>query len=42
MGVAFYNHKKIYLLKPVPEIDSKEEVLGMKPTVINDDLHLIQ
>jgi hypothetical protein len=41
MGVAFYSHKKIYLLKSVPETDSKEEILGMKPTVIADDLSLI-
>jgi hypothetical protein len=42
MGVAFYLKKPIYLLKRIPELSYKEEVLGMKPVVLNDDLSLIK
>ncbi len=42
MGLAFYLNKKIFLLNPVPEISYKEEILGMKPIVINGDLELIK
>ena len=38
MGVAFYLKKPIYLLNPIPEISYKEEILGVKPIVINGDL----
>lgn len=38
MGLAFHLNKKIYLLNPIPEVSYKEEILGMKPTVINNDL----
>lgn len=38
MGLAFYLHKPIYLLNPLPEISYKEEILGMKPIVIGGDL----
>ncbi|VVB80895.1 Uncharacterised protein [uncultured archaeon] len=38
MGLAFHLDKKIFLLKHIPEISYKEEILGMKPTVINEDL----
>jgi len=38
MGVAFYLKKPIYLLNPIPETSFKEEVLGMKVMVINNDL----
>jgi diphthamide synthase subunit DPH2 len=38
MGIALHLHKKIFLLNTVPEIDYKEEILGMRPTVINGDL----
>ena len=41
MGVAFYLKKPIYLLNPIPEIAWKEEILGMKPMVINRDLKLL-
>ena len=37
MGVAFYLKKPIYLLNPIPETSIKEEVLGMKVVVINND-----
>ncbi len=42
MGVAFYLKKKIFLLNPIPEISSKEEILGMKPIVLNGDLSLVK
>jgi hypothetical protein len=38
MGVAFHLGKKIYLLNPVPDIAWKEEILGMRPEVLNGDL----
>ena len=38
MGLAFHLNKKIFLLKNIPEITNKEEILGMKPTIINEDL----
>jgi len=37
MGLAFYLGKKIYLLNPIPEVSYKEEILGMKPVVINNN-----
>lgn len=41
MGLAFYLKKPIFLLNPIPEIAWKEEILGMKPVVINGDLKLL-
>jgi hypothetical protein len=41
MGVAFYLNKLIYLLRPLPEISYREEILGMFPIVINGDLNKI-
>ncbi len=41
MGLAFHLCKPIYLLHPIPEISYKEEILGMNPVVINDNLDLI-
>lgn len=41
IGVAFFLRKKIFLLNPIPEIPSREEILGMKPIVINGDLNKI-
>ena len=38
MGLAFHINKPIYLLNPIPEISYKEEILGMKPMVLNGDL----
>ncbi|MEK7680940.1 MAG: hypothetical protein AAB348_02760 [Patescibacteria group bacterium] len=42
MGLAFHLNKKIYLLNGMPEISYKEEILGMKPIVINQDLTKMQ
>lgn len=41
MGLAFHHQKKIFLLNPIPEIGSKEEILGMRPRIINGNLSLI-
>lgn len=38
MGLAFHLKKTIYLLNKVPEISYKEEILGMRPIVIDNDL----
>lgn len=41
IGVAFYKKQPIYLLNPIPKVDFVEELLGMKPTVLNGDLTAI-
>ena len=38
MGLALYLKKKIYLLNQVPELPYKEEILGVKPVILNGDL----
>lgn len=42
MGLAFYFNKKLFLLNDIPEINCKEEILGMKPIVIGQDLEKIK
>lgn len=42
MGLAFYLKKKIYLLNEVPELAYKEEILGVKPIILNGDLTKIK
>lgn len=43
IGVAFYNKKKIFILNDVsPELTYKQEILGMKPTILAGDLSLIR
>jgi len=42
MGLAFFLNKKIYLLNSIPEMSYKEEILGVKPVVINGDLNEIK
>jgi len=42
MGFAFFLNKKIYLLNSIPEMSYKEEILGVKPVVINGDLNEIK
>jgi len=42
IGLAFYLRKPIYLLNAFSEISYKEEVLSMRPIVINGDLNLIR
>ena len=41
MGLAMHLKKKIYLLSSVPKISCKEEILGMKPIIINNNLNEI-
>lgn len=38
MGLAFHLTKKIFLLNAIPDISYKEEILGMKPIIIGNDL----
>lgn len=42
MGLAFYLHKKIFLLNDIPEMSYKEEIFGMLPQVIHGDFLQIQ
>jgi len=43
IGIAFYSKKKIFILNPVsPELSYKQEILGMRPVVLNGDLSLIK
>jgi len=42
LGLAFYLNKKLFILNPIPDISYKEEILGMKPIVINGDLKMIR
>lgn len=41
MGVAFFLEKPVYLLNQIPELLYKEEILGMKPVVLESDLEKI-
>lgn len=43
IGLAFYLKKPIYLLNPMSsELSYKQEVLGMKPVLLNGDVSLVQ
>jgi hypothetical protein len=42
IGLAFHLNKKIFFLNSIPEISYKEELLGMKPIIIHQDLTLIK
>ena len=41
MGLVFHHGKGIYLFGPIPELAYKEEILGMKPMVIDADFSRI-
>jgi hypothetical protein len=42
IGVAFYLHKPIYILNSVSsELSYKQEIMGMKPILLNGDVSLI-
>lgn len=41
LGLAFHLNKKLFLLNDIPEMSYKEEIIGMKPVIINKDLTLI-
>lgn len=38
MGIALFLKKKIYLLNEIPELSYKEEILGVRPIILNGDL----
>ena len=42
IGLAFFLKKKIYLLNEIPELSYKEEILGVKPIILNGDLSKIK
>ena len=42
MGLAFFLKKKIYLLNELPELSYKEEILAVKPIIINGELSKIK
>lgn len=43
IGVAFYLQKKVFILNPVSsELSYKQEILGMKPTILNGNLNLVK
>lgn len=43
IGVAFYLKKNIYILNPVSsELSYKQEIMGIKPIIIINDLSLIK
>ena len=41
MGIAFFLNKPIYFMHPIPEQSSKEEILGMKPIILNENLNIL-
>jgi hypothetical protein len=42
MGLAFFLRKKIYLLHEIPKLPYKEEILGVKPIILDNDLSKIK
>lgn len=42
MGIAFWLGKKIFLLRPVPQMDYLTEMHALQPIVINGDLSIIR
>jgi len=42
MGLAFHLGKPIFLLNPIPDVHWKEEIVGMRPIVINRDLRQLK
>jgi hypothetical protein len=38
MAVAYYLSKKIFLMSDIPEMVYREEILGMNPTILHEDL----
>ncbi len=41
IGFAHVLNKKIFLLNPIPEISYRDEILSMKPFILNGNLDLI-
>jgi predicted RNA-binding protein with PUA domain len=42
MGFAHVLNKKIFLLNPIPEMGYEDEIVAMKPVVLNNDLEKIK
>jgi hypothetical protein len=42
MGFAYVLDKKIFLLNDIPDLPIKDEIIAMKPIVLNGDLSLIK
>ena len=42
MGFAYVLNKKIFLLNDIPDVSYKDEIVAMKPIVLNGDLSLIK
>lgn len=42
MGLAFHLRKPIYVLYNIPELGYKEEILGMKPVCLHEDLSVLK
>jgi hypothetical protein len=38
MGLALFLNKKIFLLNPIPDMPSKEEIIGVNPVILDGDL----
>lgn len=41
MALAFYLKQKIFLMHPIPEVSYREEIVGMKPVILDGDLSKI-
>lgn len=41
MGFAHILNKKIFLLNPIPEVSYKDEIIAMKPSVLDGNLEKI-
>lgn len=41
LAFAYVQNKKLYLLNPIPNIDFADEIIAMKPIVLNGNLELI-
>ncbi|MFW5887968.1 MAG: hypothetical protein ACOCUH_04150 [Bacteriovoracia bacterium] len=41
IGIAFFLNKPVYLFNRIPEISYKEEILGIKPIILERDLSKI-
>jgi len=42
MGLALHINKPIYLLNEIPQMNYREEILGMQPVILNGDLSKIK
>ena len=42
MAIGMHENKKIFLLNPIPEMNIKEEIEAIQPTILNGKLELIK